>query len=78
MNVADGQVGINAIREVGVFVDGLLNFVGGGSIANAPLGVWMLDQNNRVVVGIDFAFVPEQVRFGGSRAVPAPAPFDAQ
>jgi hypothetical protein len=69
---------IDTVGEVAVFVDGELNFVGGGSIANSPLGVWMLDPNNRVVAGIDFAFVPEQVRVGGTRDIPAPAPFSAQ
>jgi hypothetical protein len=69
---------IDTIGEVAVFVDGEQNFVGGGTIANSPLGVWMLDPNNRVVAGIDFTLVPEQVRVGGTRDIPVPVPFSAQ
>ena len=62
----------------GAFIDGTRNFVAGGSIANTPVGVWLFADGNFLGRRIDFGGVAEAVRIGGTRTVPAPAPFAAE
>jgi hypothetical protein len=53
----------------GIYVDGDLNFVSGGSVSNTPVGIWFHAGLRNRWLGTDFSAVPEQVREGGTRTL---------